>query len=59
MSDTIAKAVKPDLRCSWKGHSGRVGASVRGKSTESHCVVQTLCIPSVIHAECHTSVVVS
>jgi len=34
-SDTGAEVVKPDSSCSCKCHSGRVGANVRDKSTES------------------------
>jgi len=38
-SDTGVEAVKPDPRCSWQGHSSRVGAHVGDESTESHSVV--------------------
>jgi len=31
---TDAEAVKPDSRCSCKGHSGKVGGNVRDKSME-------------------------
>ena len=35
-----AEAVKPDPRCSLKGHSRRVGADVGDESAESRSVVQ-------------------
>jgi len=41
--------VKPDPRCSWKGHPRRVDADVGDESAESCGVVQPLRIPSVIH----------
>jgi len=49
-SDTGAETVKPDPRCSWEGHSGRVGTEVDNESTESREVVQPLCFPLVIRA---------
>jgi len=55
-TDTDAQAVKPDPCCSWQGHFGRVGADVGDESTESHCVLQQLRIPSVIRPERRTSV---
>jgi len=58
MSDTRAEVVKPDPRCSWHGHSERMGADVGDESTESRSVLQPLRIPSVIHPERRTSVVV-
>jgi len=45
--DTGAEAVEYDPRCSWQGHSRRVGSGVRDYSTESCGVVQPLRIPSV------------
>jgi len=57
-SDTGAEAVKPDSRCSWKGHSRRVGASVEDESAESCRVVQPLRISSVIRPVRRTYVVV-
>jgi len=35
-SDTGAEAVKPDTRCSWQGHSGRMGAGVGDENAKSH-----------------------
>jgi len=34
-SDTGAEAVRPDPRCSWEGHSERVGAGVGNENEES------------------------
>jgi len=42
-SDTAAEAVKPDPRCSWKGHSRSVGADVGDESKESRSIVQPHC----------------
>ena len=39
-SDTGAEAVKPEPRCSWRGHSRRVGADVEDESAESCRVFQ-------------------
>jgi len=50
-----AEAVKPDPRCSLKGHSRRVGADVGDESAESRSVVQPHRISSTIR---RTSVVV-
>jgi len=36
MSKTDVEVVKPDLRCSWQDHSGRVGADV-GMSAIREC----------------------
>jgi len=47
-ADTGAEAVKPDPRCSWEGHSGRMGAGVRDKNAKSHKIVQPLLIPLVV-----------
>ena len=47
-SDTGAEAVQPDPRCSWKGHSRRLGFGVGDESTESRSVDLPLRIPSVI-----------
>jgi len=47
-SDTGAEAVKPDLRCSWEGHSGWVGAGVGTENAESCEAVRPLRIPLVI-----------
>jgi len=55
-SDTGAEAVKPDPRCSWEGHTRRVGAGVGDESTESCGVVQPPRIPLVIRPERCTSV---
>ena len=57
-SDTGAEAVKLDPCCSWKGHSGRVGADVGVNSTEFRKVVQPLRIPLVIHEVRRTYVVI-
>jgi len=46
MSDTSVEAVKP--RCSWEGHSGRVGAGVGDERREFRKVVQPLRLPLVI-----------
>ena len=56
-SDTSAEAIEPDPCCSWKGHTRRVGVSVRNKSTESCRVVQSYRIPSVISPEHHMYIV--
>ena len=55
-SDTVAEAVRPNPRCSRKGHSRRVGAG--DERTESRGVVETLRLPSVICPERRTYVVV-
>ena len=47
-SDSGAKAVKPDPRCSWESRSGRVSARVGNESTESRKVVQLFRLPTVI-----------
>jgi len=45
-SDTMAEEVKPNLGCSWEGHSKGVGA---GDETEESCrIVWPLNIPLVI-----------
>ena len=46
-SNTCAE-VEPDLRCSWEGHSGKMGAGVRDKNAKSHKIVQPLLIPLVV-----------
>jgi len=58
-SDTGVEAVKPDPRCSWQGHSGRVSAGVAVESMESRGPVQTHRIPSINRPDRRTSVVVS
>ena len=55
---TSAEVVKVDPRCSWKGHSRKVGAGVGDESTESRSVVQPLRLPLVIRPVRRTSVVV-
>jgi len=55
MSVIGVEVVKLNPRCSRKGNSRRMGASVSDESTESHNVVQPLCIPSVIHPKRHIS----
>ena len=57
-SDTGAEAVKPDLRCSWEGHSGWVGAGVGTENAESCEAVRPLRIPLVIRPMIRTYVVV-
>ena len=47
-SDTGAESIKPNPRCSGKGHSRMVGACVGDEGTESRSVVLPLSIPSVI-----------
>ena len=42
-----AGTVKPEPRCSWRGHSRMVGADVGDESTESRSVVQPLHISTV------------
>ena len=51
------EAVKLDPRCSWQGHSGRVGAGVGNESTESRKVVQPLRLHLVIRPVRRTYVV--
>ena len=58
ISDSSAKVIKPDPRCSWKGHSRRVVAGVRDESAESCGVVQPLRVPSVIRSARRTSIIV-
>jgi len=57
-SDTGAEAVKPDPRCSWEGHSGRVGVGVGDENTDSRSVVRPLRLPLVIRPERRTCAVV-
>ena len=55
-SDSGAEAIRPGQRCSWQGHSRRVGAHVGVESTEFGSVVQPLRIPLVIRPERRTYV---
>jgi len=57
-SDTGEEAVKMDQRCSWKGHSRRMGAGVGDENAESRKVVQPLRLPLVTHQVHRTFVVV-
>jgi len=50
-SDTSAEAVEPDPRCSWEGHSERVGAGVGMK-------VRSVEVLSNLFAFYHTYVIV-
>jgi len=56
-SNTGAEAVKPDPRCSWEGHSGRVGAGDVDGNMESRKVVQPLRLPLVFRPVRRTYVV--
>ena len=56
-SDTRAEAVKPDPRCSWQDHYGKMGAGVRDENAKSHKIVQPLLIPLVVR-QCAYVVVV-
>jgi len=56
--DIGMEVVKLDYRCSWESQSRRVGARVGDDSTEARSVVQPLHLPSLIHPEHSTHVVV-
>jgi len=58
LSDTGAKADKPDPHCSSKNHSGRVGVGVGDESVKSGRVIQPFCIPLMIRPERRTSITV-
>jgi len=57
-SDTGVEAIQPDPRCSFQGHSRRVGAGVGDENAEPRSVVHPLRIPLVILPLRRTYVVV-
>jgi len=57
-AETPDTGAEEDPRCSWKGHSGRVGASIVDGNTESRKVVQPLCLTLVNRPGRRTSVIV-
>ena len=54
MSDTSAEAIKPDLGCSWVGHSEVMGARVGDETVDSCRFFRPLRVPLVIHPVHHT-----